>query len=262
MGVRRGLERIAVTIGVMCAIPQEWDYLRSILSRDHSEEIAHVTFDTGELDVHPVVLAAAGMGKVNTGLVATLLADRFHCRTIAFTGVAGGLDPQLHIGDIVIADHVVQHDCGVVEADGLRPYQAGHVPFINPTERFGYAVDPELIERVKRRLEGFDLPALPQVAGGTGRLPRIAYGTVLTGDQYLHSESARNRLHDEFGGRAIEMEGGALAQVCEAFAVPWLVIRALSDLAGTDSGIYFNLFAEEVAISSARVLLHLLPALG
>jgi adenosylhomocysteine nucleosidase len=262
MGVRLALERIAVTIGVMCAIPQEWAYLRSVLSCDLTEEIAHITFDTGELEAQRVVLAAAGMGKVNTGLVATLLADRFDCHTIVFTGIAGGLDPQLHIGDLVIADRVVQHDCGVIEAEGLRPYQAGHVPFINPTERFGYAVDPELIERVKRRLEGFGLPVLPQAASGTGRLPRITYGTVLTGDQYLHSESARNRLHNDFGGRAIDMEGGALAQVCEAFAVPWLVIRALSDLAGTDSGVDFNLFAEKVAISSARVLLRLLPKLG
>jgi adenosylhomocysteine nucleosidase len=251
-----------VTIGVMCAIPQEWAYLRSILSGAEREQIARITFDTGELGAHRVVLAAAGMGKVNTGLVATLLADRFRCHTIVFTGVAGGLDPRLHIGDIVIADRVVQHDFGVIEDERLAPYQPGHVPFINPTERFGYPVEPALIDRVQRRLAGFTLPELPRLAGGTATSPRITYGTVLTGDQYLHSESTRNRLHDDFGALAIEMEGGALAQVCESFAIPWLVIRALSDLAGTDSGLDFNLFVEEVAISSARVLLHLLPALG
>jgi adenosylhomocysteine nucleosidase len=251
-----------VTIGVICAIPQEWAYLRSVLSGAQRAQIAQITFDTGELDAHQVVLAAAGMGKVNTGLVATLLADRFHCHTIVFTGVAGGLDPRLRIGDIVIADQVVQHDFGVIEDERLAPYQPGHVPFINPTERFGYPVEPDLIDRVKRRLEGCALPALPPAAGGTGTAPRITYGTVLTGDQYLHCESTRNRLHDDFAALAIDMEGGALAQVCEAFAIPWLVIRALSDLAGVDSGVDFNLFVEEVAISSARVLLHLLPALG
>ncbi|MCV7410214.1 5'-methylthioadenosine/adenosylhomocysteine nucleosidase [Mycobacterium florentinum] len=253
---------MAVTIGVICAIPQEWAYLRSVLSGAQREQIAQTTFDTGELDAYRVVLAAAGMGKVNTGLVATLLADRFHCHTIVFTGVAGGLDPRLHIGDIVIADRVVQHDFGIIEDERLAPYQPGHVPFINPTDRFGYPVEPELLDRVKHRLEGFTLPALAAAAGGTGTPPRISYGTVLTGDQYLHCESSRTRLHDELGGLAIEMEGGALAQVCEAFGIPWLVIRALSDLAGTDSGVDFNLFVEEVAISSARVLLRLLPALG
>jgi adenosylhomocysteine nucleosidase len=251
-----------VKIGVICAIPQEWAYLRSLLSGADREQIANVTFDTGELDANPVVLVAAGMGKVNTGLAATLLVDRFRCHTIVFTGVAGGLDPRLHIGDIVVADRVVQHDFGVIENQRLTPYQPGHVPFINPTERFGYPVEPELIEAVKRRLEGFTLPALPATAGGTGTPARISYGTVLTCDQYLHCESTRNRLHGDFGALAIEMEGGALAQVCEAFGIPWLVIRTLSDLAGVDSGVDFNLFVAEVAISSARILRCVLPALS
>ena len=94
-----------MTIGVICGLPQEWAYLRSALSGADHEEIAHITSDTGELDAHPVVLAAAGMGKVNTGLVATLLTDRLRCHTIIFTGVAGGLDERLHIGDIIIADN-------------------------------------------------------------------------------------------------------------------------------------------------------------
>jgi adenosylhomocysteine nucleosidase len=254
--------RLTVTIGVICAIPQELAYLRSVLSQANRQEVAHIAFDTGELDTHRVVLAATGMGKVNTGLVATLLAGRFHCRTNVFTGVAGGLDRELRIGDIVIADRVVQHDFGLIQDERLQPYQPGYVPFIKPTERLGYPVEPELIDRVKRRLEGFTLPALSTAAGGGDRPPRINYGTVLTGEQYIHCERTRNRLHNDFGGLAIEMEGGALAQICESFAIPWLVIRALSDLAGGGSGLDFNLFVNEVAVSSARVLLHLLPTLG
>lgn len=251
-----------MTIGIVCAIPQEWAYLRGMLSTEHRERIAQLSFDAGDLVGHRVVLAAGGMGKVNAALVATLLADRFGCCPIVFTGVAGGLDPKLRIGDIVVADHLVQHDSGIIEDGRLRSYQPGHIPFINPTDRSGYPVDPGLVGRVQRRLAGFALPALPPAAGGTGAVPRVAYGTVLSGDQYLHCEATRKRWHDEFGALAVEMEGGALAQVCEAFAIPWLVIRALSDLAGVDSGVDFNLFAETVAISSARVLLHLLPVLS
>lgn len=154
------------------------------------------------------------MGKVNTGLTATLLADRFGCRTIVFTGVAGGLDPELCIGDIVIADRVVQHDFGLLTDERLRPYQPGHIPFIEPTERLGYPVDPAVIDRVKHRLDGFTLAPLSTAAGGGGRQPRIYYGTILTGDQYLHCERTRNRLHHELGGMAVEMEGGAVAQIC------------------------------------------------
>ncbi|WP_240274464.1 5'-methylthioadenosine/adenosylhomocysteine nucleosidase [Mycobacterium ulcerans] len=247
-----------MTIGVICAIPQELAYLRTNLVATDQQEIAQICFYAGQLGDRRVVLTAAGMGKVNAGLVATLLADRFDCHTVIFTGVAGGLDPALSIGDIVIADRVVQHDCGLLTDDGLQPYQPGHVPFIKPTEQLGYRVDPELLDRVKHRLEDFTLPALSAAAGGGARPPRINYGTILTGDQYLHSARTRDQLYNDFAGMAIEMEGGALAQVCESFAILWLVIRALSDLAGAGSGLDFNRFVDEVSVSSARILLHLL----
>lgn len=191
---------MAVTVGVICAIPQELAYLRGVLVDAKRQQVAQILFDSGQLDAHRVVLAAAGMGKVNTGLTATLLADRFGCRTIVFTGVAGGLDPELCIGDIVIADRVVQHDFGLLTDERLRPYQPGHIPFIEPTERLGYPVDPAVIDRVKHRLDGFTLAPLSTAAGGGGRQPRIYYGTILTGDQYLHCERTRNRLHHELGG--------------------------------------------------------------
>lgn len=250
-----------VTIGLICAIPQEIDHLRGAMRAVRRNDVARAQFETGSLDGHDVVLAAAGMGKVNAALAATLLADRFGCRAIVFSGVAGGLDPALGIGDVVVADRIIQHDAGVIEDERLRTYQAGHVPFINPTDRLGYAVAPDLLVRVGDRLDGIALPALSAGAGGPGRAPRVTYGTVLSGDQFLHCEDTRGRLHREFGGLAIEMEGGALAQVCESFAIPWLVIRALSDLAGRDSRFDFTAFAAEVAASSAAILRRLLPVL-
>jgi adenosylhomocysteine nucleosidase len=238
-----------VPIGLICAIPQELAHLRAILTDSRSEEAAHTVFDTGTIDGHDVVLAGSGMGKVNAALVTSLLADRFGCRTIVFTGVAGGLDPRLAIGDIVVADLVIQHDAGVLENERVRTYQPGYAPVINPTERLGYRVDPELLDRVKQRLEGISIPG------------QIVYGTVLSGDQYLNCETTRVRLLKELGGQAIEMEGGAVAQVCEAFGIPWLVIRALSDLAGYDALFDFTTFVDQAAESSAAILRRLLPVL-
>jgi adenosylhomocysteine nucleosidase len=238
-----------VTIGLICAIPQELTHLRAILANSHSEQAAHTTFDTGTIDGHDVVLAGSGMGKVNAAVVTSLLADRFGCRTVVFSGVAGGLDPRLAIGDIVVADLVIQHDAGVLENERVRTYQPGHAPVINPTERLGYPMDPELLERVRKQLDGLSLPN------------QIVYGTVLSGDQYLNCEITRRRLSSELGGQAIEMEGGAVAQVCEAFGIPWLVIRALSDLAGGNALFDFTTFVDRAAASSATILRHLLPAL-
>lgn len=250
-----------MAIGIICAIPQEVLYLRGRLREPERTVLAHIDFDLGILDEQPVVLVASGMGKVSMALVATLLVDRFHCSAIVFTGVAGGLDPQLRIGDIVIADRVVQHDFGVTMDEQLNTYQPGHLPFINRTERLGYEPDPGLMDHVKRLLAGLTLPVLSTPADDGGP-PQIRYGTVLTGDQYLHCEATRIRLRNDFGGVAIDMESGALAQVCESFGVPWLVVRGLSDLAGAHSGTDFQRFLEDVAARSARVLLQSLPALA
>jgi adenosylhomocysteine nucleosidase len=125
-------------------------------------------FVTGTIDGHDVVLAGSGKGKVNAALVTTLLADRFGCRTVVFSGVAGGLDPRLSIGDIVVADPVIQHDAGRA---GERP--CADIPRLRPGHQphLGYPADPGLLDRVKQRLDGISVTS------------QIIYGTVLSGDQ-------------------------------------------------------------------------------
>jgi adenosylhomocysteine nucleosidase len=249
------------TVGLICAIPQELIDLRAALAHDERTRIGGFDFDRGRLDGRPVVLAQAGIGKVNAATVATLLAVRFDAQVLVFSGVAGGLDPDLAIGDVVIAERAIQHDAGVIEEERLHPYQAGHVPFFNPTRELGYASDPDLLARVRARLKGLELAPLSAAAGGSGRRPKLVYGTILAGDQYIHCEATRERLHRGFQAQAVAMEGGALAQVAERLGVPWLEIRALSDLAGKDSRFDFAKFVEEVAGSSARILRQLLPVL-
>ena len=90
---------------------------------------------------------------------------------------------------------------------------------------------------------------------------QIVYGTVHTGDQYLNCDSTHERLLSELDGKAIEMEGGAVAQVCESFDLPRLVIRALSDLAGGNALFDFTAFVEQASATSATILRHLLPVL-
>ena len=248
-------------IGVICAIPQERVDLKAALDHQRSIDIAGLAFDVGMLDGRSVVLAEAGIGKVNVTVVATLLASHFSSKCLIFSGVAGGLDPALGIGDLVIADQAVQHDCGVIEDEKLRPYQAGHVPFFNPIDRLGYSIDPALLERVTSALEHVSLPPLSADAGGAGRPAKLVYGTVLAGDQYIHCEATRERLHREFDAKAVAMEGGAMAQVAERFDLSWLEIRALSDLAGASSRFDFAKFVDEVAVRSAIVLRQILPVL-
>ncbi len=248
-------------VGLICAIPEERGALKAALDHRETVELGGLAFDHGKLDDREVVLAEAGIGKVNTAVVATLLASRFSVESLVFSGVAGGVDPSLGIGDLVIGDRAIQHDCGVIENATLETCQAGHVPFFNPTDRLGYAVDPDLLSRVVSRLEGLTLPPLSADAGGGGKAAKLVYGTILAGDQYIHCEATRARLHQTFDAKAVAMEGGAMAQVAERLSVPWLEIRALSDLAGASSRFDFAKFVHEVAERSAKVLRRILPVL-
>lgn len=248
-------------LGILCAIPQELGHLVGALDGATHQAVGRYAFHTGRLEGRRVVLAEAGIGKVNTAAVATLLAERFQASLLLFSGVAGGLDPDLAIGDVVLADRTLQHDAGWIEAGELRPYQAGHVPFFNPTQESGWQVPQALLARARALLEGVLLPPLSAGAGGHGAAPRLVVGTIVSGDQYIHCEATRARLFAEHGGAAVEMEGGALAQVAAAFGVPWLNVRALSDLAGADSRHDFARFAEEVGATAALLVRRLAAGL-
>jgi adenosylhomocysteine nucleosidase len=242
-------------LGVLTAIPEEIAAFGAHLTQSGREMVAGVPVYRGSLDGRPVVVAESGIGKVNGALATALLLDRFVCRGVIFSGVAGGLDPALAIGDLVIATEVVQHDYGAIADGALETYRAGALPFPEFRGDLAFRADLRLIAAARASV------ARASVArDGDPRSGTIHFGRILTGDSYLGCAATRERLFDGFGGKAIDMESGAVAQVAEAFGVPWLIIRALSDLAGEDSRLNFAAFVEQAAGRAAALVLSLLPA--
>jgi adenosylhomocysteine nucleosidase len=251
-----------IPLGIICAMPEEIAALLGDMSAIQRQELAGREVLTGQLFGRPVAMIESGIGKVASAMTATLLLDGLKCRAIVMSGVAGGVDPALAIGDLVVAQRLIQHDYGRLQADGFTPSRPA-VPPLGPGRKdYAFEVQESLVARIHAALEGFRLPRLPaELVGEGARAPMIKVGTIVSGDQFINDEQVRGRLQRDFGAHAVEMEGAAVAQVAEAFGVPAIVIRSLSDLAGAESHLDFGKFVTAVAPTAAKVVERLLPVL-
>ena len=252
----------ASPLGVICAMPDEIEHLSPGLAAPRIESRGGFRFMAGTLEGHPVVLVESGIGKVNSATVATLLADRFACRALLVSGAAGGIDPALGIGDVVIAERLIQHDYGAAAGGAFHTYHPGDVPIGAPARPVGFQLDPAVRAAIGGALDGFRPDfRLDAAAGVAPRQPSWRFGTVVSGDAFVNDEAIRRRLLDAFGAHAVEMEGAAVAQVAERYGVPCVVVRCLSDLAGADSHLDIMSFLSAAAREAAGVVRRLVQVL-
>lgn len=245
-------------IGIISALPEEIEHLKS--GSLETVEVCGLSFHKGKVDGRDAVLVETGIGKVNAAIVTTLLIERFDCRGVLFSGVAGGLDPALSIGDVVIGKRVVQHDYGRLQNEKLITFQPGAFPLPGMDSTHGFEIDDALMARAEEALDGVALKGLDDVEGAANTNPRVVFGTILTGDSFVNCEATRQRLHDDFKAQAVEMEGAAVAQVATQMGRPWLIVRCLSDLAGAESHMDFNGFLSVTTENAASVTRRLVEA--
>jgi len=204
----------------------------------------------GTLGGRPAVAAVTGVGKVNAALATALLIERFSPTAVIFSGVAGALDPDLQPGDVVIGEALVQHDLVYYTEQGAVPRSVRNP--LNGTENpIALPASPRLLALVRRDVERVGL----EPVGGTSRAPRVVFGTIATGDSFVGSPAKKAELWDELGARAVEMEGAAVGQVCHQLGVPFLVVRGLSDRAGSGARAEARRHLDVAAGNAARVAL-------
>ncbi|MBA4096797.1 MAG: 5'-methylthioadenosine/adenosylhomocysteine nucleosidase [Rhodospirillum sp.] len=249
-------------IALLSPMVEERDALFHRLTDAATHAIGTLQVVTGKLEGHSVVLAESGVGKVASAAITTLIATALDCRAIVVCGVAGGIDPELGIGDVVIADRLIQHDYGHLTNQGIRNFRPGIAPLGEARDRIAFDLHPELLMRIGAAVKDIQLLPLPSDLGVvTRRPPRIAFGPIVSGDQFINSEDVRERLHRDYAALAVEMEGAAVAQAAELIGIPCIVIRSLSDLAGAESHLDFPKFLRAVAPTAAEVVSRIVSVL-
>lgn len=243
---------MAAPLGVISAIPEEIRHLKDGETREIP--LAGLKFHIGEMEGQSAVFVETGIGKVNAAIVSTLLVEHFDCRALMFSGVAGGLDPALSIGDVVVAERLVQHDYGKIQDETFKAYQPGSLPLPGVDSTHGFNMPKSQSDRMKELLADVKLETMHD-----NNDPKHHFGTIVTGDAFINCEATRKRLHSEFGALAVEMEGAAVVQVAQTMDRPWAVVRCLSDLAGGVSHMDFDNFLASASLNAARVTRKLVP---
>ncbi|MBV0931815.1 5'-methylthioadenosine/S-adenosylhomocysteine nucleosidase [Marinobacterium weihaiense] len=222
-------------IALIGAMDQEVELLKNSLDELEAQNLSGFDFYTGRLHGAEVVLLKSGIGKVNAAIGTTLLLQTFAPDCVINTGSAGGFDCSLNVGDVVISDEVRHHDVDVT-AFGYEP---GQVPGLPPA----FAADPLLA-----RLAEECIALLPHT--------RTVRGLIATGDSFMSCPDRVAHTRTLFPTmQAVEMEAAAIAQTCYQFNTPFIVIRALSDIAGKESNLSFSQFLETAAKHSAEMVM-------
>lgn len=260
----------AERIGIMGAMRPEIALLLSDMTqvqkaiRGGRSDIPGVeqVYYNGSLYGREVTLAFSGWGKVASASTATTLLESFDADVLIFTGVAGALDHELNIGDVVVGDDLIQHDMDASALETLSPFE---VPIDYPGLKVKHFVaQPEIVRLAKKVAKKFLHDGLSEVSSrelsefGIST-PKVDVGLIATGDHFIADSFQAAKLRD-LGAKCAEMEGAAVAQVCWQRNIPLAVLRVISDKADHSAVIDFPRFVNQVASLFTRgVIRDLIP---
>lgn len=234
---------------ILSALPEETGELHSHMHSSVKKQLLGETFFQGKIGEHEVVAGLSGIGKVNAAMTAQAWIDQFHPEMIFFTGVAGALNPNYELGDIILASHCFQHDVGF-EGETF----AVHAPARMPELGIGDGSEPILVDLTAQKQ--FKKIATLANQEGTVRL-----GVIATGDQFIASGLRKSEIRS-YGGDAVEMEGAAVAWVARRNDIQVYLFRSISDKASHEAVANFPEFLRKVAHSNAELIYKIIKKLN
>lgn len=231
-----------MTIAIIGAMEEEVTLLRDKIEDKTTETIAGCEFTIGKMDDEEVVLLRSGIGKVNAAMSTSILLEKYKPDYVVNTGSAGGYNPNLNVGDVVISSEVRHHDVDVT-AFG---YEYGQVPQLPAA----FVADSKLVkiaEEAAKEIEGI----------------QVVKGLIATGDSFMNDPKRVEYIQDKFTDlQAVEMEAAAIAQVAHQFGIPFVIIRSLSDIAGKESDLSFEQFLDKAALHSATLVMKIVEGIS
>ena len=227
-------------IAIMGAMVEEIRPLLESLGKYSKTEYAGNVYYEAEYKGLELVIAYSKIGKVFSTLTAATMIEKFGAEKLLFSGVAGGINPALKIGDLIAATSLCQHDVDITAF--------GHPDGFIPEGKLFTKSDTSLLAMAKEVAVEMD--------------KNLLEGVIATGDQFVADEKRKKWIADTFSADALEMEGASVAVVCDALDVPFFILRAISDTADMDAGFDFDKFLESSAKESAAFVLKMLDKLA
>lgn len=208
-----------MNIGIIAAEEDEMMAIKELMQDVSEKDIYNLKFFSGKIYDKDCILVKCGVGKVNSARTTQILIDNFDVNYVINVGSAGGINPDLEIGDIIVADRLVQYD---FDLTGVGDYELGEICDLG-----------KYIQTDKKLLEIAKNINLDDV--------NLRVGTIASADRFFSSPNEAARIRRDFGDSdCVEMEGAAIAQVCFLDNIPFLVIRGISDIANSNNKVDFH----------------------
>jgi len=226
-------------IAIIGAMPEEVAPILEKLDSYKTIKYANNEYYEAKYNDVEIVVAYSKIGKVFSTLTATTMIEHFGCNKLLFSGVAGGINPELKIGDLIVATKLAQHDLDITAFGHPMGFVPGGSVFIE--------ADKGMIDLSKT------------VALELGK--KVIEGVIATGDQFVHNSAVKDNIVKHFNADALEMEGASVAVVCDALNIPFFILRSISDTADTDASFSFDEFMQSSAIISAEFIMKMVDKL-